>query len=71
MLHGLDPIAVFFEEGCQLLRRTHGAGGGFLHAMEEKVEPCFPIALGTHKVEKTVVLRPVLFEEQAEVQERV
>ena len=68
---GLYLCRIFFEERDQALRCVNGAARSRGDALEEEVEPRFPIAGGSNVIQKPVVLVSVLLEIQAQIEQRL
>ena len=66
-----DTGAVRLEHLCEPLRRRDRSIRGLPHALKEKGEPFLPIALAPHAIEQLVVPRAMLFQIQAQIEQRV
>jgi hypothetical protein len=62
---------VLFEQRDKPLRCVDGAGCRRGDAIEEEVEPRFPLAAVSHAIEQPVVIVAVLLEIQAQVEQRL
>src|SRR5271165_4583055 len=67
----LDPSAIVAEQPQKTLRRLDALPRGFGHTAQEEIKPRFPFAALAHSLQVLIVGRAVLFEEQAEIQQRL